>query len=697
MKFEHKIEIDAPPEVVWEACADPVRVAGFVGPDMTVTPAQAGQQPALDARYRVHLKLGAALVGGDVIIVDYTPAREFAWNAFTGVDHRLRLRFRSRGNGRTALTLRFSYDAPGVLGAVADLVAYPRVHAMFSHALEAAKIKIEQQATPPRPPPSLPRRAAQELANASVLARSGIVRPMMPTTLLRLAWAARTWGLSLGTAVAAGAIRNADAPLVIDEFGTKTYAEVDARSDAIACGLAMHGVTENDTVAVLARNHGGLIEAVAAAAKTGADVLLLNTGFSGPQLREVTSREAVHALIHDTEFHHLVADAPEHMARVLCDAEPDDGEPGSGALSLAALADRYRGRRPPVPGRSGKITILTSGTTGTPRGAARGAIAAGGTPSLEAPAALLGRIPLRSGMRIGLAAPAFHAWGLANLAMALGLGASVVMRRRFNAEEWLAEIERSKCEAFIAIPVMLQRILDLPQDVRDRYDTSSLQVVAVSGSALAGDLATRWMDAFGDTLYNLYGSTEVAYATIATPRDLRAAPRTAGRPARGTTVRLLDESGQVVRQGETGRIYVGNAYLFEGYTRGGDKERIGGLMATGDLGRFDEAGRLFVVGRDDEMIISGGENVYPREVEDVIASHASVAEAACIGVDDEEFGQRLRAFVVVRNGRELTADAVKDLVRGQLARYKVPRDVEFLDALPRNTTGKILKNKLAEP
>lgn len=692
MKFEHVVEIDAPPEVVWEACADPARIARFVGTDMTVTPEASGQQPALDAQYRIHIKLGAALVGADIIIVDFTPAREFAWNAFTGVDHRLRLRFRPRGNGRTSLTLRYSYDAPGLMGAVADLAAYPRIRSMFSDALKAAKLEIEHNTTPRPPPPSWPRRALRELEHAAVLARSGIVRPMRPDALVRIAWAARTWGLSLGTAVAAGAIRNADAPLIIDDSGTQTYAQADERSNAIACGLAQHGVTESDTVGVLARNHRGFLDAVTAVAKVGADVLLLNTEFSAPQLREVTTREAVFAVIHDSEFHDRMGDTPEHMVRIVSDAEPSGR-----ALSLASLADQYHGRRPPVPGRSGKLTILTSGTTGTPRGATRGAVAAGGTLTLEAPAALLGRIPLRAGMRIGLAAPAFHAWGLANLVMALGLGATVVMLRRFSAEEWLAEIERSKCEALIAIPVMLQRILDLPKDVRDRYDTSSLEVVAVSGSALTGDLATRWMDSFGDNLYNLYGSTEVAYATIATPQDLRVAPGTAGRPTRGTTVRLFDESGKEVRQGETGRIFVGNAQLFEGYTGGGDKERIGGLMATGDLGQFDEAGRLLVVGRDDEMIVSGGENVYPREVEDVIASHAAVAEVACVGVDDEEFGQRLRAFVALRNGHELTADEVKELVRGRLARYKVPRDVEFLSALPRNATGKIIKSELAQP
>jgi fatty-acyl-CoA synthase len=249
---------------------------------------------------------------------------------------------------------------------------------------------------------------------------------------------------------------------------------------------------------------------------------------------------------------------------------------------------------------------------------------------------------------------------------------------------------------FVVVPVMLQRILELPADIRDRYDTSSLRAVCASGSALPGDLAVRWMDAFGDNLYNMYGSTEVSAATLARPKDLRRAPGTAGKPARGSIVRLYDVHGQPVLQGRTGRIFVGNSMLFEGYTGGGDKDRIDGLMATGDVGRFDEAGRLFVEGRDDEMIVSGGENVFPKEVEDVLSRHDAVAEAAAVGVPDEQFGQRLRAFVVLRDGHTATEQELNDHVKANLARYKVPREVIFLDDLPRNQTGKVLKRELSQ-
>ena len=186
------------------------------------------------------------------------------------------------------------------------------------------------------------------------------------------------------------------------------------------------------------------------------------------------------------------------------------------------------------------------------------------------------------------------------------------------------------------------------------------------------------MDRFGDNVYNLYGSTEVSYATVATPEDLRAAPGTAGRPPRGTVVRLYDEAGQEVPQGEVGRIFVGNEMSFEGYTGGGGKEAIDGLLSSGDVGHLDSGGRLFIDGRDDEMIVSGGENVFPREVEDLLADHEAVVEVAVIGVEDEEFGQRLKAFVVTARGRGLRGRAEGPrqgqprLLQGA-ARDRVPR------------------------
>jgi fatty-acyl-CoA synthase len=237
-------------------------------------------------------------------------------------------------------------------------------------------------------------------------------------------------------------------------------------------------------------------------------------------------------------------------------------------------------------------------------------------------------------------------------------------------------------------------MLALPDDVKRKYDLSSLRITAASGSALPGHLATEWMDTFGDNLYNFYGSTEVAMASIATPEEMRAAPGTAGRPPLGTVVKIVDQQGEPLAAGQTGRIFVANSISFEGYTSGDDKERLGSMVSSGDVGHFDEDGRLFVDGRDDDMIVSGGENVFPREVEDLIAGHDRVEEAAVVGVSDPEWGQRLKAFVVLKPGGHLSKDEVKEYVKQALATYKVPREIEFIGALPRNATGKVMKREL---
>ena len=692
MKIEHREVIAAPIDEVWALCADPVSLNRFADSRLKVLAQDPGRAPELDAHYRVLMHVGGATIGGSVIITEYTEPRELAWSTYGGVSHRFRLRLRSVGGG-TSLTLRVSYDAPGLLGAVADLAAYPMVWSVLKEMVLSIKTEAEGVAGSP-PGKSVPRRITDEVEHLGTLTRAGIIAPMRPDRLVRIGFAARNWGMSPASLLAIGEARHPDRIAVIDDQGPLTYAEADRQSTSIAAGLRMLGVNEGDAVALLARNHRGFVLAMAAVAKAGADLLLLNTGFSGTQITEVCRREQPSAIIYDTEFTELVTEAATNRRTVLADG-PGLRDAEDELTSLAVLVAKYPHHSPPSPGHTGKITILTSGTTGTPKGAARGAISGGGSvPTLEAPAAVLDRIPLHAGMRVGLAAPAFHAWGLSNLLLGLALGGTIVCVRKFDPEQWLAAIAENRVQALVVVPVMLQRILDLPSDVRSGHDTSTLTVVSASGSALPGDLSDRWMNTFGENLYNLYGSTEVANATIAPPEDMRRAPGTAGTPTRGTTIKILGENNSELSQGEAGRIFVGNSQLFEGYSGGGDKQRRNGLMATGDLGYFDAAGRLFVVGRDDDMIVSGGENVFPKEVEDTIARHPAVTDVAAVGVDDSEFGQRLRAFVVLREGQSVSADELRSLVKNQLAGYKVPRDIEFIDELPRNATGKILRREL---
>jgi acyl-CoA synthetase (AMP-forming)/AMP-acid ligase II len=534
---------------------------------------------------------------------------------------------------------------------------------------------------------SLPGRAAYLLGSVKILVDAGVVRPMRPDRAWGVLRTIQKWGRSPAAGAISLAARFPDEPAIVDELGTLTHSEVHTRTNALAHALSDAGMVEGDAVGIMCRNHRGFIEATIAVSKLGANSLFLNTAFAGPQLTDVVRREKPKALIFDEEFTGLLSDAGRRRKRFVAWHDSDRADDPT----LDELIAEGDPEDVVPPEREGRAVILTSGTTGAPKGASRT-----NPQSLDPAVSLLSKIPLKARQVSHIAAPLFHSWGFAHYTIGLILGTTFVLRRKFDPAACLDAVARYRCDSLVVVPVMMQRILELPEETRARYDVSSLEVVAASGSALPGDLAVEWMDTFGDTLYNLYGSTEVAWASIATPTDMRAAPGTAGKPPRGTVVRLYDENGEEVPQGQTGRIFVGNELLFEGYTGGGSKDFIGSLMATGDVGRFDEGGHLFVEGRDDEMIVSGGENVFPQEVEDLLARHEAVSEIAAIGVDDLEFGQRLRAFVVLERGKQVSEDELKSYVKANLARYKVPREIVFLDELPRNATGKVLKRELRQ-
>jgi acyl-CoA synthetase (AMP-forming)/AMP-acid ligase II len=534
------------------------------------------------------------------------------------------------------------------------------------------------------------REAKYKLKVAQTLLGTGMFKPVRPDRTVRALTALRRWGPTPAAAYAAAAARYPDREAIVDERGTLTFAEVDRRTNALARGLANAGVKERDGVAIMCRNHRGFIEATVACSKLGVGALYLNTAFAGPQIADVMRREDPVALIYDEEFGNLVSAGGEDRKRFVAWHEPGERRLSESDPLLEELIASEVDSPLTPPAEKGSVVILTSGTTGTPKGAARKQ-----PDSMEPLAALFSKMPLRARETTVIAAPMFHSWGFGHFTLALPLASTLVLRRKFDPEDTLRAVAHHRASALAVVPVMLQRILELGPETIGKYDLSSLRVIALSGSALPGELATKAMDALGDVLYNLYGSTEVAWATIATPEDLRAAPGTAGRAPMGTVVKLLDTEGREVAPGEGGRIFVANEMVFEGYTGGGNKEIVRGLMSTGDVGRFDASGRLFVDGRDDEMIVSGGENVFPREVEDLLADHEQIEEAAVVGVDDEQFGQRLKAFVVLREGAQLDEEAVKSYVKANLARYKVPREVVFLEELPRNATGKVLKRELS--
>ena len=506
----------------------------------------------------------------------------------------------------------------------------------------------------------------------TTMARRGLLRPGGPLKVKRQLGALRTWGYGLAGELRSAASRDPRKVAVVDDRGQYTYEQLLDRSTRLARSLAgTFGVMPGERVGLLCRNHAGIIEGLVAAAMLGADPVLINTGLSGPQLGIVAEEQRLRVLIHDTEFAELVVAVPRGVER-LDESRVDE---------LIAVAPAEGELRPPP--RDSRTIVLTSGTTGSPKGARRR------TPSDFGPLmAIISRIPLRAGDRVCIAAPIFHTWGYAALQMCFGLRATMVLQRRFDPGPTLQAIHAYECTALFAVPVMLQRLLDVPPT------PTPLRVVAVSGSALPGGLATRFMDAYGDILYNLYGSTEASWVSIATPADLRRAPTTAGRPPRRTRVAIVDRNGRPVPRGEVGRLFVGNDMLFEGYTSGAGRETLDGLLDTGDLGHLNANGLLFVDGRQDDMIISGGENVFPSEVEELLAGLPQVREVAVVGVPDREYGQRLAAYLVLHPGEWLDSEAVREYVRRYRARFCVPRYVVFLTALPRNATGKVVPRLL---
>lgn len=542
-----------------------------------------------------------------------------------------------------------------------------------------------------RLPLSLSSRLADIGFEIPVLVRAGIVGRDRPDLAARALAALVKGGQTLPTALRVAAIKHPDRTMLRDREGDLTYAEVDRRTTAIARGMLDLGLEPGQTVAILCRNGRGLVESALGAGKAGIEVVLLNTMFSGPQVDDVIRAEAAVGLVFDTEFGPVVKGLESRPLLIVTGDEPV--EIGSDDRSMASIGEltRASGEVPPPDRRNPpRFVILTSGTTGRPKGARRST-----TSGLSGLAAMIDRIPRRAGETALIAAPLFHSWGFLNFALSMTLGATVILDGKFDPGRTVGLLREYRPDTLVAVPVMLRRMVESAAPEGSTMLPTGLRVTAVSGSALPGRLAIEWMDRFGENLYSLYGSTEVALVAVAGPAELRQDPGTAGRVLRGTEVRLLDREGREVPPGSEGRIFARSGMLFEGYSDGSDKERVDGFVSTGDVGRF-EGPLLRVEGRDDEMIVSGGENVFPREVEDEIASMDGVVEVAVIGVEDERFGQALVAYVVTEPGRGPDSAAIRAHVKDRLATFKVPRDVEFLDRLPRNETGKVVKRHIGE-
>jgi fatty-acyl-CoA synthase len=523
----------------------------------------------------------------------------------------------------------------------------------------------------------------ESIYSLEILRRRGLIRPLRIRASVRTLRLARKAG-PFAAMITETAHNDPGTVAIVGEHGTLTYGDLESRANALARGLTETGIASGDVAGFLCRDDCGMVLALIAAGKLGVRAVFLNTGLGEPQLRDVVQREKVTALFLDSEFLPLADGLPDAIPRILTRADGGEDFPSLDELIAGRPTDP-----PPLPARPGGMVLFTSGTTGSPRGAPRDKI------SPMQSAQILHRIPLSRGGALVLGTPLFHGTGLGQFVVAMTLGKKVVLRRRIDSEVMLADIAAHRADTLIVVPTILKRLLDLGPDTLAKQDTSALRIIVCGGSALAPDLCRRATEAFGDVLYNVYGSTEVANASVATPADLRRAPGTVGRPPVGCRLALYDEHrNRVTEPGHPGTIFAFNGLSFAGYTDGGHKEIVDGMVSTGDIGHFDSERLLFVDGRDDEMIVSGGENVFPVEVESLLIEHPDVRDAAVVAVDDPDFGKRLRAFIVPASGAAPDPAEIKDYVKANLARYKVPRDVVFLADLPRNAMGKLLRRDL---
>lgn len=579
------------------------------------------------------------------------------------------------------------------------------------------------------PPPSLT--PLQQLGNVGTLAKgtlplfkSGVLGPMGPGAIGGALKGIVQWKFLPAGLLAIGAARDPFHTAIVDDGGSMTYRELHEQTNTLARALFRTGIRERAKLGVLCRNHRGLIMALTAHGRLGTDIVFLNTSASAEQTRAVLKEQRVDLLFIDEEFLPLLprdySDSPviiawEHGDTIGLTREQEAGLTVASNIQDAIDSGDYAERHeewaslqdvlrttpddlsiPAIP-RMGRTIILTSGTTGTPKGARRP------EPKTYMPASsIMSRIPMKHHRPSFLAAPMFHTWGFAQIQLALALRSTMILQRKFTPESALSVIEKNRPYYIAMVPTMLRRLLEA---VPDGFD-AGVKVIATSGEAIPPRVIEDTFRKFGDVLYNLYGSTEVSWASIAQPAEMKKHPRTAGKPPMATTLKILDDNGKELPEKEIGRVFVKNDMLFEGYTRPGtDKELIDGMVATGDLGYYED-GLLYIAGRSDDMVVSGGENVYPQEAEDIVNQLDEVLESAVRGVDDEDFGQALCAWIVLKDRpadqlsdeeKQEVIDKVKSCVKAKLARHNVPRHYVFLDKLPRNAVGKIVPRELPKP
>lgn len=530
-----------------------------------------------------------------------------------------------------------------------------------------------------------------------VALRSGIVGHASPRAIALALKTLRHGKAGLSTALRLRAVTDGDRPAFVFEGTTWSYSAVDIRVARLSTGLASLGVGRGDAVALALQNRPEFFELEGALARRRSAAVSVSWRSTSTELAYLLQHSGAKALCFEPSQWPIVEAALTETpalprSRCIALGHPNDAPPGT--TPYAHLLDA-----PPdtsTPGEDdGAVVIYTSGTTGKPKGAVRRF----GLGQALGFAAFLDRVPFHRTDRHLCVCPLYHSTALGFAGITLMVGGCVVIERHFEPLGFLRTVERERVTTTALVPTMLHRLMALPDAALDAFRTGTLRAVVCGGAQLPGPLATRTLHRLGPVLYNFYGATETGLVTVATPEDLRAAPGTIGRPLHGVSVRLLDEAGAEVGIDTVGELFARSSMLVEGYHRNDAATREAlrdGHFSVGDLATRDSSGRLTIVGRRRDMVISGGVNLYPAEIEAVLDAHAAVSQAAVIGVPDPEWGERLRAFVVLRQGKVASAEALAAWCRARLSGPKVPREWAFVEELPSNPTGKILKRELAE-
>jgi fatty-acyl-CoA synthase len=553
----------------------------------------------------------------------------------------------------------------------------------------------------------LRRRVDRALFFGKVLRASGVAVPVRPSRFLEFVKSARQTkvGPHLAPMFHAAASPDKEALVEYGERGVRrlTWGELDATINRLAHALVERGVRGGSRIALMLPNCIEYLIAQQALARLGATVQIGYRSKAGEIAYILTNAEPVATIVH--------ADYKAAMDEARAQVGANAGGPqivvggvlpnGSTTTANATEWDRaLASASPDIPPRTeggdgGGVIVYTSGTTGKPKGANRSWKKTG----FESVADMILQVGMRADDRHLVVCPLYHSAAPAFVAIMMSLGATVVLLTHFDPEGALDIIQRERITCSLMVPTMLIRISNLPAETLAKYDTSSLRWVMSGAAPLTTEAARRFMAAFGPKLWNFYGATETGLVTLAGPHDHVARPGTIGRAMRGNTIRLLDDEGLDVPDGGIGELYAQNATLMSGYhnndeaTSSAQRE---GFYSVGDMGRVDSDGYYYLESRKHDMVISGGVNIYPREIEDHLHTHPAILEAAVVGVPDPEWGETLRAFVVVRTGQSVSETDVIDYCRRGLADFKRPRKVTFVAELPRNPTGKILKRELRE-